>query len=118
MNEQLLKENQIKLEEELKRLKTILGHEATLDGKGEFPGDYKPQFSELGREEGDNASEVENYANDLGVTYNLEERLKKIEAALQRIKDGTYGKCIEGDDIEEARLRAVPETETCTKHAA
>jgi RNA polymerase-binding transcription factor DksA len=118
MNEQLLQENKGKLESELKRLRGVLGREATVDGDGEFPGDYKPKFTEVGREEGENASEVENYANTLGETAVLEKRLVMIEAALRRIEDGTYGKCKEGDDIEEDRLRALPEADTCIKHSA
>jgi RNA polymerase-binding transcription factor DksA len=117
MNEQLIKENKAKLESERERLLGILGREAKKDGSGEFPGDYKPNFPEVGREDGENASEVEQYANDLGETMVLEDKIKKIEAALQKIADGTYGKCSQGDDIEEDRLRAVPEADTCMKHS-
>lgn len=117
MNEQLLQENKEKLLAEQKKLRGILGFETEHDGSGEFPGEFKPKYDEVGREEGENASEVENFTNELGVTQDLESRLTQIEAALKRIEDGTYGKCVEGDDIEEERLRAVPETETCTKHA-
>ncbi len=117
MNQQIADENKPKLEAEQKKLLTILGHMDTKDGAGEFPGDFKPKFEEVGREEGENASEVENYANDLGETNVLEERLNKVNAALQKIKDGTYGMCSGGDEIEEDRLRAVPEADTCMKHS-
>jgi DnaK suppressor protein len=37
------------------------------------------------------------------------ETLGKIDAALRRIEEGTYGECFEcGEDIPEARLRALP----------
>jgi DnaK suppressor protein len=37
------------------------------------------------------------------------ETLNKIDMALQRIAEGNYGKCVEcGDEIAEARLRALP----------
>lgn len=40
-----------------------------------------------------------------------------VEEALQRIKAGTYGKCVEGgEQIEEQRLEAVPWTPYCLKH--
>lgn len=91
------------------RIRTVLGHADTKDGDGEFPGEYKPKFQEYGREDGENASEVEQYANDLGVTVALEEKLKKIEASLKRIEDGTYGKNEDGTEISEERLRALPE---------
>jgi RNA polymerase-binding transcription factor DksA len=112
MNETFIQESKAKLEAERKRLLKILGKEGIEDGTGEFPGDFKPKFTEVGREDGENASEVEQYANDLGEIRALEERLNKIEAALQRIAAGTYGKDASGNDIPEDRLRAVPEAES------
>jgi len=42
--------------------------------------------------------------------------LKQVRAALQRIDDGTYGRCIDCDrDIEPARLEAVPWTPYCLR---
>lgn len=109
MNQDLIKENKAKLEAERKRLRGVLGRADETDGAGEFPGDFKPKFTELGSEDGENASEVEQFANDLGVTTAMEEKLKNIEAALKRIEDGTYGKNADGSEIDEARLRALPE---------
>ena len=117
ISQELIEQNKKKLLEEKKRLKTVLGHEDIKDGKGEFPGDYKPRFDELGNEDGDNASEVENFGNQLGVTQSLESKLSKIEAALEKISNGTYGKCEMGDEIEEARLMAEPTAATCIQHA-
>jgi RNA polymerase-binding transcription factor DksA len=117
MTNELTQENKKKLEAERSRLRGILSRGNSKDGQGEFPGDYKPSFPEIGREEGENASEVEQFANNLAVTQDLEARLGKIEAALKRIEEGTYGKCAEGDDIEEDRLRAVPEADRCIKHS-
>ena len=108
MNQQLIEENKQKLLEERKRLQTVLGHQANLDGKGEFPGNYKPKYDDIGDGE-DNALEVENYANDLAVTQSLEQKLSKVEAALKRIEEGTYGKNPDGTEVDEARLRALPE---------
>lgn len=109
MNQQLVEENKQKLLAEQKRLRGILKHDATFDGPGEFPGDYKPNFPEVGREEGENASEVEQFTNDLGVINALEEKLKKVEAALKRIEEGKYGLNEDGSEIDEDRLRALPE---------
>jgi len=42
------------------------------------------------------------------------ETLRKIDEALQRLEDGTYGVCVECDaKIGEARLKAVPFASTC-----
>jgi RNA polymerase-binding transcription factor DksA len=117
MNKTLVEESKKKLLEERQRLQTVLGHQGDLEGKGEFPGDYKPKFSEVGREDGENASEVEQFANDLAVTEELEDKLMNVEAALKKIENGTYGTCEMGDQIEEDRLRAVPEARLCMKHA-
>ena len=42
------------------------------------------------------------------------ETLNKIDAALRRLEDGTYGDCFEcGDEISQARLRALPFAVRC-----
>ena len=42
------------------------------------------------------------------------ETLNKIEAALRRLEEGTYGDCFEcGEEISEARLRALPFAVRC-----
>jgi len=41
-------------------------------------------------------------------------RLRSIDAALDRIKEGTFGKCCKcGIDISEARLEAIPDATHC-----
>jgi DnaK suppressor protein len=43
--------------------------------------------------------------------------LANVRAALSRIADGTFGRClVDGGPIEEPRLEAVPWTPYCTKH--
>ena len=43
--------------------------------------------------------------------------LAQVRAALERIDDGTYGKCtVDGGPIEEKRLESVPWTPYCLKH--
>jgi DnaK suppressor protein len=45
------------------------------------------------------------------------EELKQVRDALQRIEDGTLGKCIvDGGPIEEKRLEVIPWTPYCLKH--
>ncbi len=42
------------------------------------------------------------------------EELRDIEAALERIRDGSYGVCVDcGDDIAPMRLRAYPTAKRC-----
>ena len=43
--------------------------------------------------------------------------LAAVRAALRRIEDGTYGRCVvDGEPIDEKRLEAVPWTPYCVKH--
>jgi RNA polymerase-binding transcription factor len=46
----------------------------------------------------------------------LLERVNRLSAALERIRAGDYGTCVECDDpISPARLNAAPEVETCVR---
>lgn len=98
------------------RLQTILKKDTVLDS--EIPGGHRPKFAELGTEDSENAQESEKFGNDLSITEDLDARLLKVEAALKRIEDNTYGKCqVGGEEIDEARLQAEPAAVTCVAHA-
>lgn len=44
-------------------------------------------------------------------------QLRQVREALQRIQDGSYGKCVvDGGPIEEKRLNALPWTPYCIRH--
>ena len=44
----------------------------------------------------------------------LVERVNRLVAAIDRLNEGEYGRCVEcGEDIAPARLRAMPEVPTC-----
>ena len=59
--------------------------------------------------------ELENAAS---VEYNLESRLRDINEALEKMRQGKYGVCSVGvEAIDEARLRANPAALTCIKHS-
>jgi RNA polymerase-binding transcription factor DksA len=111
MNKELLEENKKKLLAEQARIEILLGHVAKKDATHEFPGGYKPEHHEIGDTDDENASESTQFETDLAVTKNLEEKLAKVKAALQRIGAGNYGKDKSGNNISEERLRAVPEAD-------
>lgn len=116
MNKQLLEENKKKLSAEAQRLRVMLKRDDVKDS--EFPGGFRPKFDEAGTEQTENASEVEQFGNDLAVTEDLTARLQQVEAALSRIEAGTYGQCfIGGEEIEEARLVAEPAAMNCVRHS-
>jgi RNA polymerase-binding transcription factor DksA len=59
---------------------------------------------------------TDNFEQDfmIGLIENSEETLREIDAALQRIEDGSYGKCEEGDHlISKNRLKVIPWARLC-----
>ncbi len=78
------------------------------DQRLDSPGDAADQ-SVTDEEAGENFTEAE-----LDATI-----LQQVRDALQRIADGTFGRCAEdGQPIPEARLDAVPWARYCAKHQA
>ena len=68
-------------------------------------------------DENDNADALEDLVNDDAIVSQLEVQLADVNAALERIEAGTYGKCeVGGEDIEEDRLEANPAARTCKAH--
>ncbi len=62
----------------------------------------------------DTATAMHDRELDEGLTENEEELLAAIDAALQRIEDGTYGICSNcGKPIGEERLEALPWADLC-----
>ena len=55
---------------------------------------------------------------DLSIENNVRDLLRKIDRALARMDDGTYGICSRcGKPIEKARLKALPYADLCIKDA-
>jgi DnaK suppressor protein len=63
----------------------------------------------------DEAGEVEEYVSKLPIEYSLETMLRDINSALEKIKQGRYGKCEKcSKRISKERLEVAPEARTCT----
>jgi RNA polymerase-binding transcription factor DksA len=94
LSQDFIKEMQGRLEQERTRIQDELGGLKT--------------HTEVGDDYDENATEVEmdNVSQDL--IQRLGDDLRKIEAALARIQDGTYGVDAQGNEIPEQRLRALP----------
>lgn len=87
--------------------------------KDPITGDYnvKPEDNEIEADESDIATRDEEFEEDSSLSDTFSLQLKDIETALQKIKDGNYGKCeVCGEMIEEDRLMANPTSKTCTVH--
>jgi RNA polymerase-binding protein DksA len=55
---------------------------------------------------------------DLSIEQNVRDLLQKIERALRRMDEGTYGLCERcGKPIEKARIKALPYVDLCIKDA-
>jgi RNA polymerase-binding protein DksA len=66
----------------------------------------------------DTASETYEREFDEGLEEDAQDQLREVEAALQRIEDGTYGTCsVCGKQIPVERLEAVPWTTLCIDDA-
>ncbi len=79
-------------------------------------GDYETSFEEIGTDKDDNATEVDQYTQNLSVENTLEKKLQEIIEALLMMEKGTYGFCENCQkEIPLDRLRANPSAKTCIK---
>ena len=63
---------------------------------------------------GDVGTEVANRAIDIALEANVQQRIEEVEAALERLDNGTYGICVEcGKAIGRERLEAMPWVARC-----
>ncbi len=63
------------------------------------------------------ADDLETLESNNAVMNQLEIRLREVNNALEKIKNGKYGVCeIGGEEIESDRLGANPAAKTCKKH--
>lgn len=113
INQEIKAKLKAKLEEEKKRLEIDLGNIAE---PTEIPGDFETKFDEIGTDKDDNATEVENYADNLAVETSLENQLKDVIDSLKKMENGTYGICENcQDEIDVERLMIYPAARVCTK---
>ncbi len=79
-------------------------------------GDYDTKFPNFGSHQSSDeaAQELASYENALPMEYALELKLKDIEIALEKIKNGEYGICANcKKEINPERLKAKPESKFC-----
>lgn len=73
---------------------------------------HSATYPDYGRSDEENATETADFVAQQATTDAEGNRLGEVEAALQRITDGTYGVDQSGQPIPEARLRANPAATT------
>jgi len=112
MNKKILKQIEKLLLEKKEQTKKELESFAEKNDKVE--NDYNAKFPQYGDHEDENASEVADFESDLYLEKTLEKSLRKIDEALGKIKQGSYGKCEKcGKAIPEKRCLAFPTANKC-----
>ena len=68
----------------------------------------------FGKRVGDGTTEAVSRLNEVGVADSLNASLERIDRALDKLAEGTYGTCdVCGEQIPPARLEAQPESAVC-----
>src|SRR5262245_12083648 len=88
------------------------------EGLDESEADQSGDLTHYDQHPADTASDTFEREKDLAILEGLEDELAEIEAALQRIDEGTYGVDeVTGQPIDPARLDAIPTARTNVEDA-
>jgi RNA polymerase-binding transcription factor DksA len=97
---------------EHQRLSAVIGEMRT-EGLDQPEADQGGELSHYDQHPADTASDTFEREKDLSILESLEADLAEIEAALQRLEDGSYGfDEVTGEPIDRARLEAHPTART------
>lgn len=103
-----------RLEEDLRTAVTRLRQMGGAVAVEELPGpigDNSPFADEVDEIQANERREIGFATREL-----LVDRVNRLSAALDRLRDGDYGTCVECEEpISPARLRALPEVQTCVR---
>jgi RNA polymerase-binding transcription factor DksA len=81
-------------------------------------GDASSELADYDQHPADSASETFEHEKDLGILEELENELAELQAALERIDNGTYGiDEVTGEPIDPERLEAFPAARTNIERA-
>jgi len=101
-----------RLEQELRSASTRLRQMGGADALD----DLRPAGDTAFADEVDGIQEMEWREIGYATRELLVDRVNRLASALDRLEDGTYGTCAEcGEAIAPARLRVMPEVETCVR---
>jgi len=103
----------VRLEQERERLRKV---ERDLRGDPETGADASSvgELSTYGQHTGDLGTEVFEHEKNVSILEQIEDQLSEVEAALQRLESGQYGRCQAcGKPIEPARLEERPFARFC-----
>jgi len=102
---ELLNQEKIHLEKELLKI---------ANQNPNNPDEYEAKFEDIGSDETENSSEVDQYTLNITLEKTLEKSLKDIKKTLKSIADGHYGYCKYcQQQIDIKRLKARPTSSAC-----
>jgi RNA polymerase-binding transcription factor DksA len=108
--EQRLREERERIVKAIENFETEHGGGSLTDETGDLANGSDNHLGDFGTETFDREL-------DEGLAESDRRRLAEIDAALQRIQDGSYGRCsVDGKPIPVERLRAVPWATLCIDH--
>jgi len=110
--------NKKQIQEKLEKDKIALEKQLETFAKRDpnLKGDWDTRFPDFDGNLEEAADEVEEYTSRLPVEFSLETRLRDINLALEKLKQGKYGKCEKcGKKIDGKRLEIHPEARLCMK---
>lgn len=117
MDQQFIDQMKQKLLAEQDNLRKQLGSFA--EPNEHVKDDFNTRYVDMGSSEEENATEVENYQNQISVEDGLESSLAEVDDALVRIAKGTFGHCEKcNQEIPRARLEVHPAAKICVQCAS
>ncbi|AZK46904.1 TraR/DksA C4-type zinc finger protein [Paenibacillus lentus] len=117
LTKQLISELEAELRSEQQSIKTKLSANDHY-GLNRSIRDNTSELSAVDNHPADIGTELFERGKDLALTDHDELHLTRVEDALERIADGTYGYCLTCEKpIDIQRLKAIPETAYCKEHS-
>jgi len=112
LDKNIQEELKARLLEEKRRIEESLAKSET--GTKGADREYETKFTEIDRDQEENADEMEMYESNLATDETLKAELKKINAALEAIGKKTYGFCTNCQkEIPLERLQAYTQADVC-----
>src|SRR3989344_7778937 len=116
LDQQFIEKVKNKLQEERSRIEGELKNFASRDEHDKDA--YNPKFPDTTDKLEESAGEVAQFVDELALEGSLEQTLKAIDHASDKIKAGNYGICdVCKKKIDPKRLEANPSAATCVEHA-
>lgn len=106
-----------RLKEERRNLRQLKEDRAETADLDESQQESTGSLSDYDQHPGDKGTETFERSKELSIENQFDGRLQDIDAALERLDEGAYGRCERcGKQISDERLEAEPATRYCAEH--